>query len=82
MGRDHLVTTSRPDNCMIVIPIPLLEVLYGKLNEHGKYYFRRSRKGIIYACRCPNRKGHVKTPAELANQQRFASTWGQRYKKS
>ena len=75
------MTTSRLDNKMKVIPILPIEVFYGKLNERGKYYFRRSRKGIIYACRCPNRKGHVKTPAERANQQRFASTWGQRYKK-
>ena len=25
-----------------------IDVFYGKLNERGKYYFRRSRKGIIY----------------------------------
>lgn len=66
---------------MRVIPILPIDVFYGKLNENGKYYFRRSRKGIIYACRCPNRSGHKKTAAEAANQQRFAQTWGQRYKK-
>lgn len=64
-----------------VIPIMPIDAFYGKLNEKGKYYFRRSRKGIIYACRCPNRSGHKKTAAEAANQQHFASTWGQRYKK-
>ena len=50
---------------MKVIPILPIDAFYGKLNEKGKYYFRRSRKGIIYACRCPNRSGHKKTAAEV-----------------
>lgn len=60
----------------LIIPI---EALRGMLRRDG-YYFRIYR-GQQIVQRCPNRKGHVKTPAEAANQQRFASTWGQRYKK-
>ena len=60
----------------LIIPI---EALRGMLRRDG-YYFRIYR-GQQIVQRCPNRKGHIKTPAEQANQQRFASTWGQRYKK-
>ena len=60
---------------MKVIPIMPIETFYGKLNSKGKYYFRRSRNGTIYACRCPDRSRHVKTPAEAANQQRFAARY-------
>lgn len=59
----------------LIIPI---ETLRGMLRRDG-YYFRVYR-GQQIVQRCPNRKGHVKTPAEAANQQRFASTWGKRYK--
>lgn len=58
---------------MKVVPILPIETFYGKLNERGKYYFRRSRKGIVYACLCPDRSKHQKTPAESANQKRFAA---------
>ena len=60
----------------LIIPI---ETLRGTLCRNG-YYFRIYR-GQQIVQRCPNRKNHIKTPAEQANQQRFASTWGQRYKK-
>ena len=66
---------------MKVIPILPIETFYGKLNEHGKYYFRRSRNGAIYACRCPDRSNHIKTPAEAANQQRFAALFAGSHKK-
>ena len=64
---------------MRIIPIMPIETLYGKLHQHGKYYFRRSRSGRIFACRCPNRSGHVKTPQEAANQQRFARQYAGRH---
>ena len=60
---------------MKVVPILPIETFYGKLNERGKYYFRRSRKGIVYACLCPDRTGHIKTPTESANQKRFAARY-------
>ena len=43
--------------------------------QRAGYYIRRSPKGKLYSCRCPNRSGHVKTPAEAANQKRFADTF-------
>ena len=61
----------------LIIPI---ETLRGKLCCDG-YYFRLYR-GTQLVQRCPNRKGHVKTHAEQANQQRFAATWGKRNKKN
>jgi len=66
---------------MKIIPILPIETFYGKLHDRGKYYFRRSKNGDIYACRCPDRSKHIKTPAEAENQRRFAATWGKRYKK-
>lgn len=65
---------------MRVIPIMPIETFYGKLHCKGKYYFRRSKKGTIYACRCPDRSQHVKTPAEAANQQRFAQQFAGSHK--
>lgn len=65
---------------MKVIPIMPIETFYGKLHCKGKYYFRRSKKGNIYACRCPDRSQHVKTPAEDANQQRFAQQFAGSHK--
>ena len=67
---------------MKVIPIMPIDTFYGKLNEKGKYYFRRSRNGSIYACRCPDRSNHIKTPAEAANQQRFAARYAGSHKNS
>jgi hypothetical protein len=66
---------------MKIIPILPIDTFYGRLNNHGKYYFRRSKNGDIYACRCPDRSKHHKTEAEAANQRLFAATWGKRYKK-
>lgn len=60
---------------MKVVPILPIETFYGKLNERGKYYFRRSPKGIVYVCLCPDRTKHIKTPAESANQKRFAARY-------
>ena len=56
----------------LIIPI---ETLRGQLRQDG-YYFRMY-KGKQIVQRCPNRKGHVKTEAEQANQERFV----ERYRK-
>ena len=57
----------------LVIPI---DSLRGKL-DNGGYYFRTYRgKQIVQ--RCPNRKEHVKTANEQANQERFV----EKYRKS
>ena len=58
----------------LIIPI---ETLKGVLRKDGFYFRMYKDKQIVQ--KCPNRSGHVKTPAEVANQQRFAATWGQRY---
>lgn len=58
----------------LIIPI---EWLKGKLQKDG-YYFRLY-KGKQIVQRCPDRSQHTKTPAEEANQKRFAETWGKRY---
>lgn len=60
----------------LILPI---ECLRGMLRRDG-YYFR-TYKGTQIVQHCPNRSGHKKTAAEAANQQRFARTWGQRYRK-
>ena len=56
----------------LIIPI---ETLRGQLRKDG-YYFRMY-KGKQIVQRCPNRKGHVKTEAEQANQELFV----ERYRK-
>jgi len=56
----------------LIIPI---ETLRGQLRKDG-YYFRLY-KGKQIVQRCPNRKGHVKTASEQANQVRFL----ERYRK-
>lgn len=66
---------------MKVIPIFPIISFYGKLSSRDPFYFRRSRKGYIYACRCPKRTNRQPSEAELANRRRFAETWGKRYKK-
>ena len=55
----------------LIIPI---DSLRGMLRKDG-YYFRMYR-GTQVVQRCPNRKGHVKTEGELANQQRFVEQYG------
>ena len=56
----------------LIIPIDRLR---GQLKKDG-YYFRMYR-GQQIVQRCPDRSGHVKTPAEAENQRRFA----ERYRK-
>ena len=56
----------------MIIPI---DTLRGQLRKDG-YYFRMY-KGKQIVQRCPNRKEHVKTANELANQERFI----ERYRK-
>ena len=51
----------------LIIPIDRLR---GQLKKDG-YYFRMYR-GQQIVQRCPDRSGHVKTPAEAENQRRFA----------
>jgi hypothetical protein len=57
----------------VIIPI---DTLRGQLRKDG-YYFRMY-KGKQIVQRCPNRKEHVKTANEQANQERFVV----KYKKS
>lgn len=64
---------------MKVIPILPIESFYGKLYGKDKFYFRRSKSGKIYACHCPDRSKHVKTPEEEANQKRFASMYARKH---
>ncbi len=54
----------------LIIPI---ETLRGQLRKDG-YYFRLY-KGKQIVQRCPNRKGHVKTASEQANQERFVEKY-------
>jgi hypothetical protein len=56
----------------MIIPI---DTLRGQLRKDG-YYFRMY-KGKQIVQRCPNRKEHVKTANEQANQERFI----ERYRK-
>ena len=56
----------------MIIPI---DTLRGQLRKDG-YYFRMY-KGKQIVQRCPNRKEHVKTANEQANQERFV----ERYRK-
>ena len=47
-----------------------VEGLIGKLEHNGKFYIRKLNGKYILQ-RCPNRKNHVPTANEKANQQRF-----------
>ena len=58
----------------LILPIACLR---GKLRNDG-YYFRLYR-GQQIVQRCPDRSRHVKTPAEAANQQRFAARYAGRH---
>ena len=60
---------------MQIIPIMPIETMFGMVNRRAGYYIRRSPTGKLYSCRCPDRSRHVKTPAESANQQRFAARY-------
>ena len=66
---------------MKVTPNILIDTLLGKLNQHSDYYIRRSKNGVLYSCKCPDRSNHVKTPAEAANQQAFAAKYAGKNKK-
>ena len=63
------LTAKRKDRIMKVELIIPIECLRGKLRQDG-FYFRKYR-GQQVVQKCPDRKGHVKTEAETANQQRF-----------
>ena len=56
--------------------IPVLGAI-GKLQHNGKFYIRKVHGKYILQ-RCPNRKNHVPTANEKANQQRFI----QQYRKT
>ena len=60
----------------LIIPI---DSLTGKLRQDG-FYFRKYRGQQIIQ-KCPDRSQHVKTPAESANQQRFAQQFAGSRKK-
>ena len=60
---------------MLISPIDPIESFCGKLSSKAQYYFRKSPKGKIYACRCPDRSSHIKTPAEEQNQKQFAQKY-------
>lgn len=84
--RDHIATT--PNNYkfvltsnvifMKVIPILPIDSISGKLYGKDSFYFRKSRNGKIYACRCPDRSKHIKTKAEAENQLRFAQQYAKK----
>ena len=57
----------------MIIPI---DTLRGQLRKDG-YYFRMY-KGKLIVQRCPNRKEHVKTANEQANQERFVERYRKR----
>ena len=57
---------------MEIIPITPIDSMFGKVNDRAGYYIRRSPNGKLYSSKCPDRTGHVKTPAEAANQHRLA----------
>ena len=73
-GRDE--TTKKKGSNMIAEMIIPIDTLRGQLRKDG-YYFRMY-KGKQIVQRCPNRKEHVKTANEQANQERFVA----KYKKS
>ena len=58
---------------MEIIPITPIDTMFGKVNDRAGYYIRRSPNGKLYSSKCPDRTGHVKTPAEAANQRRLAA---------
>ena len=65
---------------MQIIPIMPIETMFGMVNRRAGYYIRRSPTDKLYSCRCPDRSRHVKTPAESANQQRFAARYAGRHR--
>ena len=59
---------EKGENMIAELIIPI-ETLKGQLRKDGFYF--RMYKGKQIVQRCPNRQGHVKTPNEQANQERF-----------
>jgi hypothetical protein len=57
--------------------LPPVAGFIGKLECNGKFYIRKIH-GKYVLQRCPNRKNHIPTPRERANQQRFI----QQYRKT
>ena len=55
-----------------------IDKLRGKLRQDGFYF--QLYKGTQIVQRCPTK--WKDTPARKAARQKFAQTWGQRYKKS
>ena len=55
---------------MIVTFKKPIEGIRGKIRLEDGFYIRKLH-GKYVVQRCPNRKGHVATPRERANQQRF-----------
>ena len=55
---------------MIVTFKKPIEGIRGKIRLEDGFYIRKLH-GKYVVQRCPNRKGHVATPAEKENQQRF-----------
>ena len=55
--------------------------LIGKLEHNGKFYIRKLNGKYILQ-RCPNRRNHVPTDNEKANQQRFAARYAGKKRKS
>ena len=45
-----------------------IESMYGMVYHRAGYYIRRSPKGKLYSCRCPDRSGHVKLRAKDLNK--------------
>jgi len=70
-----MVAKKKGNNMKADLIIPI-DNLRGMLRKDG-YYFRMYH-GTQVVQRCPNRKGHVKTAGELANQQRFVERYARR----
>ena len=41
-----------------------IDTMYGMVYQNAGFYIRRSHKGKLYNCRCPDRSKHIKTPVE------------------
>ena len=59
---------------MIVTFKKPVEGVRGKIRLEDGFYIRKLY-GKYVLQRCPNRKNHIPTPCERANQQRFIQQW-------
>jgi len=57
---------------MTATPICPIETMHGSLTPN---FYCRMVNGQLIIQRKPNRKGHIPTPNEAANQQRFAALY-------